>query len=104
MSSLVEQLDPDAWIASGRMLFSYPMLEPYSFNITLIKVALRDDFTRRSHLPVDGTCSSDARGSRYEPAGAGHRGQIAVCMGGSQSESIARDQKFVLVVPQGRPA
>jgi len=50
MASLIEQLDPDAWIASGPTLSSYPMLEPYSFNITLIKVALRDEPSLADHI------------------------------------------------------
>jgi endo-1,4-beta-mannosidase len=50
MVNLIEQLDPDAWIARGSALSRYPILDPYSFNLSLVKVALRDEPGLADHI------------------------------------------------------
>jgi endo-1,4-beta-mannosidase len=50
MANLIEQLDPDAWIARGSTLSQYPMLEPYSSNLSLVKIALGDEPALANHV------------------------------------------------------
>ncbi len=42
MVGITERLDPDRWIAEGRSLLDYPILEPSSLQLRLVDVVFGD--------------------------------------------------------------
>jgi hypothetical protein len=50
MSDITERLDPDRWIADGKALANYPILEPFSPHMSLVDVVFADKRELAGHL------------------------------------------------------
>ena len=50
MADITERLDPDRWIAEGKALTSYPILEAFSLHAHLVDVVLGDERELAAHL------------------------------------------------------
>jgi hypothetical protein len=50
MVSITERLDPDRWIAEGKSLLDYPILEPSSLQFRLVDVVFGDKREIATHL------------------------------------------------------
>ena len=50
MADITERLDPDRWIAEGKALASYPILEAFSLHAHLVDIVLGDKRELAAHL------------------------------------------------------
>lgn len=50
MADITRRLDPDRWIAEGRTLAGYPILDPSSLYVRLINFVLADERELATHL------------------------------------------------------
>jgi hypothetical protein len=50
MADITERLDPDRWIAEGKALANYPILEAFSLHARLVDVVLGDKRELAAHI------------------------------------------------------
>jgi hypothetical protein len=62
MVGITERLDPDRWIAEGKLLLDYPILEPSSLQFRLVDVVFGDKRELATHLGQWMARVAEARG------------------------------------------